>query len=1350
MKKALVMNFFPAFNPSTSGGELRYYNFYKELSRTIDVTLLSPTYSHHELEVICHNDYFREYRVPKQSIHDTLHFNLDKEDVGTEISALVCALSAEQYNNYHEKYLELYEYCDFIIHDSPYMLNYDVFFGIDKKPRIYNSYNHETELVRQTWKGKNASKYVEYIDDLERKLAQKSDVVFVISEEEKISFLNNYNLELQKIFLAPNGIEPNDWKDITRTVEKGRLTAFFIGSAHPPNVEAVDFILTTLAPSCPDIEFLVAGACCNNFTNVTQANVKLLGLIDDEKKNQLFSNSSIAINPMFSGAGTNLKIIEYLAAGIPTVSTEFGARGLNLTDELNYFRATKDNFSDVLNTLSKERDDKIESIGLNGQCYILENFSWEKIVGKVGLKLSELLQSNLKKKPSILLLNDFEVSNPTSGGEIRINKLYSAVSKYYQVNMLCLNDNKGIVREDITDSFSQISVSKTSEHVEEEISVNSLYWISASDIVTSYMVEKNELLKKIYKLMYSTADLIILVHPYMLMLTNFAEDDKPFVYESLNSEITLKREVLVGHPRFKELNDQVFKIEHLACQKSEFIVSVSDTDHGSLRELVGDKNTEIETVKNGVEVTKKINNTQNLKAVFNGFPVVVFVGSGHPPNIKAARFIIEELAPHIAAYFVIIGTVCDALIGDYPDNVILFGRLNDVHKEFIMQMADVAVNPMSGGSGSNLKLADYMEHSLPTLTTSIGKRGYDIEDNVHAVISELTDFQMNLKKLLSDSKRQELIGRKARLYVKNHLSWEVLARRYKNLIMEKVFERKKKKLLVLTYRYTEPPLGGAETYLLNIIKKIDDIEDFSIDVATLDIEYIYNKFHFSNEYTYDDDFNNKSYKDTHIYKFPVYNLDDKIAYDNSKLLFNQWVHESIRFSLNFIHKYEFPILLGGWFYPEHSGKYSSIWSSNHAYIYTKNVQTLTFIGSVPEKKEVLFKNNNKILRKEKLNGSFEIVIKPNGAEIIELEMDPYYLEGSDPRCLGIRIESILIEVNNKSKELQLDYSYKDYLKQHCYEEYIEGLITQAKTRDPHWDELFQRTRGPLSNEMDKWLEVHIKEVDIVLGHSVPFNTTIKAVELSKKHNKPVVVLPHYHIDDEFYHWNSYYNALLEANKVIAAPELSVPLFYNKIGANTICLPGGAISKDEYQNIDDTSFRKRFDLELPFILVLGRKARSKNYSWVIDAVEKINRDFKKCNLVIVGKDEDGDPIENENVFYFGELTREEVLGALKNCSMLVTMSSSESFGIVILEAWMQKKPVIVNEDCPAFVELVQNGFNGITSRKEKLHEDIQYLLNNPAAGEKMGEQGYSLLSDKYTWESVGKEINNILKSLAHQN
>ena len=65
VKRILVLNFFPAFVPPKSGGELRYFNFYRHLSADHDVTLLSPTYSHNREEVIRHHDHFREYRVPK-------------------------------------------------------------------------------------------------------------------------------------------------------------------------------------------------------------------------------------------------------------------------------------------------------------------------------------------------------------------------------------------------------------------------------------------------------------------------------------------------------------------------------------------------------------------------------------------------------------------------------------------------------------------------------------------------------------------------------------------------------------------------------------------------------------------------------------------------------------------------------------------------------------------------------------------------------------------------------------------------------------------------------------------------------------------------------------------------------------------------------------------------------------------------------------------------------------------------------------------------------------------------------------------------------------------------------------
>ena len=40
----------------------------------------------------------------------------------------------------------------------------------------------------------------------------------------------------------------------------------------------------------------------------------------------------LAINPVTTGSGTNLKMLDYMAAGVPVLSTPHGARGLGLLD----------------------------------------------------------------------------------------------------------------------------------------------------------------------------------------------------------------------------------------------------------------------------------------------------------------------------------------------------------------------------------------------------------------------------------------------------------------------------------------------------------------------------------------------------------------------------------------------------------------------------------------------------------------------------------------------------------------------------------------------------------------------------------------------------------------------------------------------------------------------------------------------------------------------------------------------------------------------------------------------------------------------------------------------------------
>jgi len=98
MKKILVLNFFPAFTPPSSGGELRYFNLYEKLSHYFDITLLSPTYSDSNIEVFEHSTTYREYRIPKEGVHDQIHWKLEQESFSPEFSALTCAYSAGYLN----------------------------------------------------------------------------------------------------------------------------------------------------------------------------------------------------------------------------------------------------------------------------------------------------------------------------------------------------------------------------------------------------------------------------------------------------------------------------------------------------------------------------------------------------------------------------------------------------------------------------------------------------------------------------------------------------------------------------------------------------------------------------------------------------------------------------------------------------------------------------------------------------------------------------------------------------------------------------------------------------------------------------------------------------------------------------------------------------------------------------------------------------------------------------------------------------------------------------------------------------------------------------------------------------
>lgn len=104
--------------------------------------------------------------------------------------------------------------------------------------------------------------------------------------------------------------------------------AIFLASDNPSNQHAVDGFIRNVLPrvvrEIPDFDLKLAGSICAHVQE--SPNVTKLGWIHDVRA--AFARAPMSVNPILVGTGINIKLLEALAAGVPTVSTATGVRGL--------------------------------------------------------------------------------------------------------------------------------------------------------------------------------------------------------------------------------------------------------------------------------------------------------------------------------------------------------------------------------------------------------------------------------------------------------------------------------------------------------------------------------------------------------------------------------------------------------------------------------------------------------------------------------------------------------------------------------------------------------------------------------------------------------------------------------------------------------------------------------------------------------------------------------------------------------------------------------------------------------------------------------------------------------------
>jgi len=386
-----VLSTFPVY-PPRGGGQVRIYNLYRALASDFDVSVVCMGAEHDRARSCRLAPGLWETRVPMPAAFIKKSRAL-AETLGMPAVDLACALYPELLPDLSCAAARAAVDCDLVVLSHPYTL--PLVRDCAAGRLIYEAHNVEYDLkcAAMAQNARDNGDALRRLRAIEQEACDAALLVTACSPPDITRLVELYGLDPARAVLVPNGVDPDAIVFVPpdeRAAVKRALglentpLAVFLGSDYPPNIDAVNRILE-FAPNLPDYRFVVIGSVAGYFRfRPHPENVGFTGEIAEAEKSLYLAAADVALNPVCAGSGTNLKMLEYLAAGLPVVSTHFGARGLD-TGSLPVLTTSPENFSNALKTLDipPEQD-------YFGRNMVERTYSWTAIARNLSVILRKL------------------------------------------------------------------------------------------------------------------------------------------------------------------------------------------------------------------------------------------------------------------------------------------------------------------------------------------------------------------------------------------------------------------------------------------------------------------------------------------------------------------------------------------------------------------------------------------------------------------------------------------------------------------------------------------------------------------------------------------------------------------------------------------------------------------------------------------------------------------------------------------------------------------------------------------------------------------------------------------------
>lgn len=181
-------------------------------------------------------------------------------------------------------------------------------------------------------------------------------------------------------------------------------------------------------------------------------------------------------------------------------------------------------------------------------------------------------------------------------------------------------------------------------------------------------------------------------------------------------------------------------------------------------------------------------------------------------------------------------------------------------------------------------------------------------------------------------------------------------------------------------------------------------------------------------------------------------------------------------------------------------------------------------------------------------------------------------------------------------------------------------------------------------------------------------------------------------------------------------------------------------------------KKKLSIDGPMLLFLGQKYHYKGMKQMLEAAPLVWEKHPAVHFVFAGpatghseKLFEGE--HDDRIIETGPVIGMEKVNFLASCDIFCMPSVCESFGMVYLEAWAFRKPVIAadTETSRCFIE---NGRDGLLVQQEasSIAQTICRLIADAGLRDKLGNNGCSKMSTHYTWPKIAARVESIYRSV----